>query len=75
MSTSVQTAAAPQTLQQLVATYAGTANAHQQKMFADSLHAALSLEEIRSLIIELGFDAAQVQATTDRHWTWTAVKL
>jgi ubiquinone/menaquinone biosynthesis C-methylase UbiE len=56
--------------QRLVQTYAGTANEHQQKMFADSLHAALALEEVRGLIVPLGFDANSVQATSDRHWTW-----
>jgi len=59
-----------ETLTRLVATYAGDANAHQQKMFADSLHAALSLEEIRSLVSRLGLDPAKVKQTTDRHWTW-----
>lgn len=61
-------------LQQLVATYAGDANAHQRQMFADSLHAALSLEEIRGLVAEIGFDPNSVQQTTDRHWTWRARK-
>src|SRR4051794_6741996 len=32
-------------LRRLVAAYAGDANAHQQQMFADSLHAALALDE------------------------------
>lgn len=54
----------------LVATYAGDANAHQQKMFADSLRAALTLEEIRELVSSLGLDPADVRQTTDRHWTW-----
>lgn len=56
----------------LVASYAGDSNAHQQKMFDDSLRAALSLEEIRSLVADLGFDPTTVQQTTDRHWTWQA---
>ena len=56
----------------LVGTYAGDSNAHQQKMFDDSLRAALSLDEIRSLVAGLGFDANSVQQTTDRHWTWQA---
>jgi len=56
----------------LVATYAGDSNAHQQKMFDDSLRAALSLDEVRSLVINLGFDANTVKQTTDRHWTWRA---
>lgn len=56
----------------LVATYAAGANEHQQKMFADSLRAALSLEEIRKLVSSLGFNDDTVQATSDRHWTWIA---
>jgi ubiquinone/menaquinone biosynthesis C-methylase UbiE len=60
------------TLRHLVATYTGDANAHQQKMFADSLHAALTLEEIREMIADLGYDPAGVRQTTDRHWTWVA---
>jgi hypothetical protein len=43
-------------------------------MFADSLHAALYLPEIRTLIQELGFPADSAQQTTDRHWTWTGKK-
>jgi ubiquinone/menaquinone biosynthesis C-methylase UbiE len=57
-------------VQRLVATYAGDANAHQQQMFAESLRAALTLTEIRSLVANLGCDPATVQQTTDRHWTW-----
>jgi ubiquinone/menaquinone biosynthesis C-methylase UbiE len=57
----------------LVATYAGDSNSHQQKMFDDSLRAALSLDEIRSMVSKLGFDPATVQQTTDRHWTWRAI--
>lgn len=59
-------------LQSLVQTYTAGANEHQQRMFAESLHAALSLEEIRELIASLGFDREMVQQTTDRHWTWSA---
>src|SRR5437762_2094831 len=62
------------TLRGFVQKYAGEGNAHQQQMFADSLHAALSLEEVRALVTPLGFDASTVQPTTDRHWTWTATK-
>ena len=60
------------TLLRLVATYAGDATAHQRQMFADSLHAALTLDEIREMVRQLGFDPEAVQQTTDRHWTWTA---
>jgi ubiquinone/menaquinone biosynthesis C-methylase UbiE len=62
------------TLSKLVELYAGGANARQQKMFADSLHAALTLEEVCGMVGPLGFDPAGVRQTTDRHWTWTARK-
>ena len=52
--------------------YAGDANAHQQQMFGDSLHAALTLEEVRAIVTRLGFEASKVQQTTDRHWTWAS---
>jgi ubiquinone/menaquinone biosynthesis C-methylase UbiE len=58
------------TLRHLVATYAGDANAHQQQMFADSLHAALTLNEMQALVAAQGCDAADVRPTSDRHWTW-----
>jgi len=63
-----------QTLQHLVQTYAGTANAHQQQMFADSLRAALSVEEMQQRVGELGLSPSAVRATSDRHWTWVARK-
>ncbi len=62
-------------LRQIVQSYAGDANAHQQKMFSDSLHAALTLEEIRALVSRLGFDPAAVTQTSDRHWTWASAGL
>jgi hypothetical protein len=43
-------------------------------MFADSLHAALSLDEIRALVSSLEFPPGSVQQTSDRHWTWVATK-
>lgn len=57
-------------LDELVQTYAGGENEHSQRMFAESLHAALSLDEIRSLVVDLGGRAEDVEATSDRHWTW-----
>jgi ubiquinone/menaquinone biosynthesis C-methylase UbiE len=62
------------TVHHLVTAYAGTASAHQRQMFDDSLRAALSLGEIRGLVSALGFDPGTVKQTTDRHWTWTALK-
>jgi ubiquinone/menaquinone biosynthesis C-methylase UbiE len=62
------------TLSRLVKLYAGDANPHQQKMFADSLQAALTLDDMRQLVVAVGLDPATVLQTTDRHWTWTAKK-
>ena len=61
-------------VKRLVETYAASENAHSRKMFDDSLRAALSLDEIRVLISKLGFDPLTIRATSDRHWTWCAVK-
>ena len=58
----------------LVATYTAGANEHQQRLFAESLHAALSLEEVRALVASLGFAGGSVQQTSDRHWTWVALR-
>ncbi len=60
-------------VRQLVATYAGDANTHQQKMFDDSLRAALTLEEVRALVRPLGFAAETVRQSSDRHWTWQVI--
>jgi ubiquinone/menaquinone biosynthesis C-methylase UbiE len=60
-------------LELLVATYAAGCNPHQRKLFADSLRAALTLAEVQTLVVELGFEPGRVQQTSDRHWTLTAV--
>jgi ubiquinone/menaquinone biosynthesis C-methylase UbiE len=57
------------TLDFLVATYAGDANPHQQKMFRDSLHAALTLDEVRSLLRDAALPEEWAEQTSDRHWT------
>jgi ubiquinone/menaquinone biosynthesis C-methylase UbiE len=62
------------TLKALVELHAAGANEHQKKMFAESLHAALSVDEMRDLARRLGFDPEGVRQTTDRHWTWAARK-
>ena len=53
----------------LVTTYAGKENSHSQQLFRDSLHAALSLEEVRQLAEHCGIAASAVTQTSDRHWT------
>jgi ubiquinone/menaquinone biosynthesis C-methylase UbiE len=56
-------------LDHLVDVHAGDATEHQRKMFSESLHAALTLDEIRSLAKPFGIEASGVHQTTDRHWT------
>jgi ubiquinone/menaquinone biosynthesis C-methylase UbiE len=46
---------------------------HQRAMFADSLHAALTLAEIRQLVEQFGFSPSSVAQTSDRHWTWRGI--
>ena len=54
---------------QIVDTYAAGAIEHQRQMFRDSLHAALTLDEIRQMMEELRLDPNWVTQTSDRHWT------
>jgi ubiquinone/menaquinone biosynthesis C-methylase UbiE len=56
-------------LDHLVELYAGDANAHQRQMFRDSLHAALTLSEVRKLLEAINLSADAVSQTSDRHWT------
>jgi ubiquinone/menaquinone biosynthesis C-methylase UbiE len=58
-------------LRNLVDQYAGDANDHQRKMFGESLHAALTLDEVRALVAAIGFATSTVTQTSDRHWTWS----
>jgi len=61
-------------LEQLVATYAGDESENARRLFADSLHAALTVGEMAELVESLGFPGDSVRATSDRHWTWIARK-
>ena len=60
-------------VRRLVETYAAAANHHQRALFDASLRAALSLDEIRKLLASLRRLHDTVQATSDRHWTWSAI--
>lgn len=61
-------------VEQLVNAYAAGADARQRQLFADSLRAALSLDEIRACLAALDMATETVRATSDRHWTWAAVR-
>jgi ubiquinone/menaquinone biosynthesis C-methylase UbiE len=58
----------------LVDTYAAGATPHQRQLFDDSLRAALTLDEVRALVTKFDTAASSVDQTSDRHWTWRAVK-
>lgn len=46
-------------------------NPRQKKLFKDSLHAALTLDEIQEIISQIGWHNAQVYQSSSRHWTLT----
>jgi len=56
-----------QQLNQLVALHAGEGDDQQRRLFADSLHAALTPDELRALAKDCGLGDAQVVVDTDRH--------
>lgn len=58
----------------LVETYAGGEADEARKMFDDSLRAAFTLEEVQEFVSNVGIAAETVHATSDRHWTWRAIK-
>jgi ubiquinone/menaquinone biosynthesis C-methylase UbiE len=58
-------------IRRLSATYAAGESAGAKALFEASLNAALTLDEIRLLVGDLGFAPRDVMMTSDRHWTWT----
>jgi ubiquinone/menaquinone biosynthesis C-methylase UbiE len=58
-----------ESVERIVRTYAGAASPHQQQLFRQSLHAALTVEEVQALLSACDWPTDSVQATTDRHWT------
>ena len=57
----------------LVALHAGNATDAAKKLFRESLHAALTLEEARDLFASFGFPRTTVNMTSDRHWTFDGI--
>ena len=53
----------------LVQLHAGDEPPVAQALFRDSLHAALTLDEVRAIIAPLGVGPDSVRLTSDRHWT------
>jgi len=58
-----------QELEQLVTIYAADTNDHQRQLFRQSLYAALTIEEVQTLLVAAGLPADWCAQTTDRHWT------
>jgi len=61
-------------LQNIVNLHAGDATPKQKQLFTDSLHASLTLTEIREIVKPFGFEAFTVIQSSNRHWTFTARK-
>lgn len=59
----------PQEVERLVQLYCDGESANAQQLFRQSLHAALTLDEIRNIAGGLGIRADDVQMSSDRHWT------
>jgi ubiquinone/menaquinone biosynthesis C-methylase UbiE len=56
-------------LEKLVEAHASRWSPLQRTLFSDSLHAALTLEEVRNLLDECGLADVAVTQVTDRHWS------
>jgi len=56
-------------VESLVETYAGNENEPSQQLFRQSLHAALTVDEIRQWLTDCGWRSDDVTQTSDRHWT------
>ena len=54
-------------LDELVALHTVGCDAHQRRMFRDSLHAALTPDELRTLAREAGMSGVEIVVDTDRH--------
>ncbi|MCG8586512.1 MAG: class I SAM-dependent methyltransferase [Pirellulales bacterium] len=62
-------------VESLVANYTQGESELAQQLFRQSLHAALTVDEMRELIEKLGYDPKSVTQTSDRHWTWQARRM
>jgi len=56
-------------LEAIVKRQAGEETEYSRQLFRQSLHAALTVDEVREAIGQLGMPVESVQATSDRHWT------
>jgi len=61
-------------VESIVWTHAAEATFRQQQLFRQSLHAALTVEEVAGLLERIGLPRESVRATSDRHWTVSCLK-
>ncbi len=57
-------------VEQLVQLHTAAEPPMAQQLFRQSLHAALTLDEVRQLLSDHGLDDRYLTASSDRHWTW-----
>ena len=58
----------------IVRTYAGQGHERQQQLFRQSLHAALTVDEVATMLAEAGLSREWVRASSDRHWTIAGIR-
>lgn len=58
-----------ETMNNLVASIGVEYDTHQKQLFHDSLHAALTLAEVKQLISQADLQGLIVYQSSDRHWT------
>ncbi len=60
-------------LEALVQAYTHGATPSMRQLFRQSLHAALTVDEVAAMLSQLGLSRDWVRATSDRHWTISGV--
>ncbi|XWK86038.1 MAG: class I SAM-dependent methyltransferase [Phormidium sp.] len=58
-----------ETLDNLVESIGTEYDPHQKQLFADSLHAAFTLDEVNQLFSQAGLQDVKIYQSSDRHWT------
>lgn len=58
-----------ETINNLVESIGTEYDTHQKQLFRDSLHAALTLDEVNQLISQVDIPGVVVYQSSDRHWT------
>lgn len=58
-----------ETMNNLVESIGTEYDTHQKQLFRDSLHAALTLDEVNQLISQVEIPGVVVYQSSDRHWT------